>query len=52
MTNNLCNNCKHYVGGLTCLAFERIPNQILSGNNDHSKPLKGQNEDYTFEPKE
>lgn len=51
MTKDLCNNCKHYFGDLKCSAFpERIPDRILTGGNDHSKPLKEQDNDIVFEP--
>ncbi len=46
----LCNICKNYMGDLTCQAFpDGIPDEILSGNNDHSKPLPEQGNDIVFE---
>ena len=42
-----CWNCKHYfranrVGNLhSCKAFKKIPDNILSGKNDHRKPVEG-----------
>jgi hypothetical protein len=50
----LCSHCKNYVGDLSCFAFpERIPDEILEGKNNHSKPLPGQTSDeYIFEPKD
>lgn len=51
MNKDICNNCKHYFGDLKCVAFpNRIPNQILLGNNNHSKPLPEQENDFVFEP--
>jgi hypothetical protein len=47
----ICFECKHFrpdVGG--CDAFpDDIPLEILSGENDHSKPLKDQQNDIVFE---
>jgi hypothetical protein len=46
----ICNNCKHWnKGTLSCKAFSRIPKEILSGYNDHSKPLLSQDNDFVFE---
>jgi len=48
----ICFNCKHFriiEGG--CNAFpDGIPEQIMSGMNDHSKPLKDQKNEIVFEP--
>ncbi len=45
----LCNYCKFYMGNLTCLAFPNgIPEDILLGENNHSKPIAGQVGDYVF----
>lgn len=47
----LCNNCKNYIGDLKCLAFpNEISQEILNGENDHSKPLPEQDNDIVFEP--
>lgn len=52
MQTDLCITCAHYLGDLACLAFpERIPNEILTGTNDHSKPLKNQDSDLIYEPR-
>jgi len=48
MTNDRCISCKHYLGDLTCVAFDRIPNEILLGEDDHSKPR--QDGDFFYEP--
>jgi hypothetical protein len=48
----LCQNCKYYFGELKCMAFpDRIPDEILKGDNDHSKPLPDQGDDIVFENK-
>lgn len=51
MTKDLCVTCKHYVGGQTCLAFDHIPNEIISGNNDHTVVQPGQFDRYVYEKK-
>lgn len=39
-----CQDCIHYAGGFKCSAFPvGIPQEILDGNNDHSKPYPGDN---------
>ena len=44
-----CRNFRRFKGG--CLAFpDGIPDQITSGQNEHSKPLKGQKNKIVFEP--
>ena len=51
----ICNKCKHHfwnVDTSSCAAFDNIPNEILDGDNDHSKPLPGQKNDIVFEPEE
>ncbi|GEM_PF-4414574 len=46
-----CQLCKHYFDGLgSCEAFREIPAEIFAGDNDHTKPLKGQDNDIVFEP--
>lgn len=53
MQNNLCSDCVHYLGKTKCDAFSNgIPDEILLGFNDHSKPLPDQDNDIVFEPKE
>lgn len=50
--NLICFKCKHwriFEGG--CDAFgDDIPDEITSGQNDHSKPLSFQKNDIVFEP--
>lgn len=48
--SDLCNNCSHFWGIDKCFAFpDGIPNEILHGDNQHSKPLDNQNNDLVFE---
>lgn len=49
MTNNICINCKNYFGDLSCLAFDKIPNEIILGENNHTKVLKNQKNNIVFE---
>ena len=47
----ICFFCKNYLKDLKCKAFsEKIPEEILLGNNDHSVPLPNQDNDIVFEP--
>lgn len=46
----ICNNCKNKISGLKCKAFEVIPQSILTGDNDHTKPLPIQDNNIVFEP--
>ncbi len=50
-----CNYCLHYhranMAGFSCDAFKAIPREILTGKNDHSKPLPEQNNKIVYEPK-
>ena len=48
----ICNQCKHRLIGFKCLAFDDIPNDIIFGRNDHSKPFPGQKRDFVFTPKD
>jgi hypothetical protein len=51
MTTYYCILCINYIGGAKCLAFPKgIPENILSGKNDHSQPLPDQDNDIVFEP--
>lgn len=48
----VCGECKHNKGDGTCKAFpEGIPEEILTGDNKHKKPLIGQGNNIIFEPK-
>ena len=52
----ICSNCKHRIydkPGAYCKAFpdgDGIPDEILLGANDHSKPLKGQKNELVYTP--
>lgn len=48
----ICFSCKHYdIEEGVCDAFPKeIPEEILVGLNDHSKPLPEQGNDIVFEP--
>jgi len=45
----VCNSCRHHETGIRCKAFKEIPDEILLGENNHSKPLKDQGNDIVFE---
>lgn len=46
-----CLNCKNYIDSLKCSAFsDIIPDEVLNGENDHTKPLPDQENDIVFEP--
>ena len=50
MINLLCISCKHYKDEVSkCDAFDKIPEIIVNGKNDHSKPLPEQDNDIVFE---
>lgn len=46
----VCVMCLHFKNG-SCIAFQKgIPNVILNGDFDHSKPLPSQGNNIVFEP--
>jgi hypothetical protein len=52
-----CNTCKNYSRDKVsngdypcCKAFDKIPNDILSGDNMHMKPLPDQKNNVVYEP--
>lgn len=45
----ICNNCKHHIEGLKCKAFDRIPDYIIEGDDDHSEIIEGQTGDFVFQ---
>lgn len=49
----ICEKCKHYLQGDNCIAFKKdgIPEEILSGENEHTEPLPKQDNDIVFEEK-
>ena len=46
----MCEDCKHFVRGLTCRAFDIIPLEIFDNPEGHTEVVPGQNGDYVFEP--
>lgn len=50
----ICWGCKNFDRvEHACKAFPKgIPEEILTGQNDHSKPLPKQDNDIVFEPRE
>lgn len=48
----ICIYCKHFNGKeFNCQAFTvKIPDIIISGENDHSKPLQTQKNNIVFSP--
>ena len=45
-----CDACKHFERGLTCAAFDLIPDEIIeNGAESHNHVMPGQNGDYIFE---
>lgn len=51
MTYIECKDCKYYLGDLSCLAFEKIPQDILEGA-PHHELRDSQDMDVVFEEKE
>ena len=48
--NLICFRCKHFKQFESgCDAFDEIPDEITSGQNEHSKPLKEQKNDIVFD---
>jgi len=61
LTDIICIKCKHWINNDVqnlCKAFPKatkkfpkgIPWEIISGENDHSRPLPDQGNDIVFEP--
>lgn len=51
MENIRCFNCKNYFSDLKCQAFPiEIPEKILLGESEHTKPLEFQENEIVFEP--
>jgi hypothetical protein len=49
MQNNLCANCKNYIGEGKCKAFPSgIPDMVLLGDNNHEKIISGQIGQFVF----
>ncbi len=45
-----CEDCKHFVSGLQCRAFDIIPLEIWDNAENHATVLPEQKEDFVFEP--
>lgn len=45
-----CKDCKHFVGGHSCKAFDEIPISIALSPESHKEVLQGQKGEYVFEP--
>lgn len=43
-----CSDCKHYLGGTSCRAFDTIPLEIYCDAESHTKAVDGQHGDYVF----
>jgi len=44
-----CSQCMFYFGINSCMAFEdKIPDEILHGDNPHTEPLENQDNDIVF----
>lgn len=56
VTKVACRSCKHFYREImtvtSCAAFDRIPSEILSGENQHKTPLPGQGNEVVFEPED
>lgn len=46
----VCNSCKNHLGSNKCRAFDKIPEEILLGKNNHTEKVKGQKNDILFDP--
>lgn len=43
-----CKDCKHYLGGISCRAFDTIPVDIYCDAESHAKVVDGQRGNYIF----
>lgn len=51
MQSNQCIGCAYYEFAHTCKAFpKKIPQDIIDGTIDHSKPIPDQGNDIVFKP--
>lgn len=44
----LCEDCKYFVSGLKCKAFDLIPLEIYDNPEGHTSIVPGQNGDFVF----
>ncbi|MCM1035605.1 MAG: hypothetical protein NC038_07715 [Paludibacter sp.] len=47
----LCQDCKHFISGLQCAAFDVIPLNLFDEPEKHTRVVEGQKGDFIFEPK-
>lgn len=45
----LCEDCKHFIKGIQCRAFDIIPLEVYGDPEGHTSVLPGQKGDYVFE---
>lgn len=45
-----CSDCKHFLGGISCKAFDVIPLEVFDAPEAHVKPIDGQTGNFVFEP--
>ena len=43
-----CEDCKHFISGLKCRAFDLIPLEIYGDAESHTSVVPGQHGDYVF----
>jgi len=46
----ICFGCKHFKNIDGCVAFDGEIPEIIIKKNEHKKPIKGQKNDFIFEP--
>lgn len=44
----ICEECKNFIGGLKCKAFDRVPRDIHYNAEIHTQVVPGQIGDYIF----
>lgn len=45
----VCEDCKHFISGLKCKAFDLIPLDVFDNPEGHTAVVPGQNGNYVFE---
>lgn len=45
----LCEDCKHFIKGITCRAFDIIPLEVFENPEGHVSVVPGQKGNYVFE---
>lgn len=45
----LCEDCKHFIKGIQCRAFDIIPLEVFDDPEGHTSVLPGQKGGYVFE---